>query len=113
MKVTDFVYILLGQRIPPPPQNFINNLNNQQSQQQQNGTSGGALNLQVLQQQQKNEELANIKDENIKRVLQELSTLQTPSQMTETMSRVATLVGPLFFAHFDTRQDQISMQSKS
>ncbi|CAL8122528.1 unnamed protein product [Orchesella dallaii] len=107
--VAIFSTICLGQRIPPPPQNFLNNLNNQQPPPQQQNISSG-LNIQL--QQQQNDELANIKDESIKRVLLELSTLQTPSQMSETMARVAQLVGPLFISHFDERKDQIVAQGR-
>lgn len=66
------------------------------------------MSMQAIQQQQKNEEIANIKDETIKRVLTELASLQTPSQMSDTMSRVADLVAPLFVKNFETRKDEIS-----
>jgi len=47
-----------------------------------------------------------VPDENIKRVLLELSTLSTPSQMAETLARVVQRIGPQFFNNFDTRKDQ-------
>lgn len=66
------------------------------------------MSMQAIQQQQKNEEIANVKDETIKRVLTELSSLQTPSQMSDTMSRVADLVAPLFVKNFEARKDEMS-----
>lgn len=69
--------------------------------------------MQIIQQQQKNEEIANIKDETIKRVLLELSTLQTPSQLSDTMLKVAQMVGPLFITDFENRKDTILSHSKS
>lgn len=106
----NFSYFFIGQRTPPLPQNVPQQGFTPSTTPAQNVSS---INMQIIQQQQKNEEIANIKDETIKRVLLELSTLQTPSQLSDTMLKVAQMVGPLFFTDFENRKDTILSHSKS
>lgn len=99
---------------PPPPITGKVPMNAQPNpnfhplpQQSQNSQNASALGQRVT--KRKNDELSNINDENIKRVLMELST-PTSSQSPEAQARVAQLLGPLFYTNFEQRKEHIILQ---
>lgn len=99
--------------LPPPPTlpKSPKNVPVPQTLMQQSQQQNASLHLLKVQ-KRKNDELANIKDDNVRRVLMELSTPHLPqANMVDTRARVAQLIGPLFYNNFEQRKDRIIGQS--